>query len=67
MHSTSPAMAATRVPLSKFEPDSDLPYGKLSTNLDVIRGRLDRPLTLSEKVLYSHINEPETQVILINY
>lgn len=50
--------------MSKFEPDSELPYEKLATKLEVVRGRLNRPLTLSEKVLYSHISEPETQDIV---
>jgi len=64
MHLTSPAQAAKRVPMSKLEPESNLPYEKLTTKLQTIRNRLNRPLTLSEKVLYSHISEPETQDIV---
>lgn len=64
MHLTSPAQAAKRVPMSRLEPESDLPYEKLTTKLSTIRNRLNRPLTLSEKVLYSHIHEPETQDIV---
>lgn len=41
--------------------DVFLPYPKLQTSLNTIRQRLDRPLTLSEKILYSHLCEPETQ------
>ena len=68
LHMTSPCNAAKAqktVPLSKFELDTNLPYEKLNTKLKVVRDRLNRPLTLSEKVLYSHIAEPETQVIMI--
>ncbi|KAF9579349.1 aconitate hydratase, partial [Lunasporangiospora selenospora] len=36
------------------------PYTKLVSNLDKVRRILDnRPLTLSEKILYSHLAEPE--------
>jgi hypothetical protein len=28
----------------------------------VVRSKLNRPLTLSEKILYSHLDDPETQV-----
>ena len=49
--------------MSKFEPDRLLPYDKLSSNLNIIKKRLNRPLTLSEKILYSHIDQPETQEI----
>ncbi len=65
---TSPCQAAKakHVPLSKFEPETNLPYEKLNTKLQVVRNRLNRPLTLSEKVLYSHLAEPETQVIKKN-
>jgi len=58
------AAQAKHVAISKFEPDQALPYDKLSLNLSVIRKRLNRPLTLSEKILYSHIAEPETQDIV---
>jgi len=61
---TSPCQAAKakQVPLSKFELNTNLPYEKLNTKLQVVRNRLNRPLTLSEKVLYSHLADPETQV-----
>ena len=35
-------------------------YKKMSERLDVIRGRLNRPLTLAEKVIYGHLNDPKT-------
>ena len=36
--------------MSKFDANSDMPYEKLVKNLEVVKGRLNRPLTLSEKV-----------------
>ncbi|BES98797.1 Aconitate hydratase [Nesidiocoris tenuis] len=58
--STSPAMAAT--PMSKFD-KNPLPYEHLAKNLKIIRKRLNRPLTLSEKILYSHLDDPQGQDI----
>jgi hypothetical protein len=57
--------------LSPIEPEvtwhlfqtSMLPYEKMVKNLEVVRGRLNRPLTLSEKILYGHIDDPATQSI----
>lgn len=59
---TSSVLGA-KVPLSKFDSDVYMPYEKLSTNLEVVKKRLNRPLTLSEKVLYSHIDDPQNQEI----
>lgn len=47
--------------MSNLEPDRYLPYAKLQDSLDVVRKRIDRPLSLSQKILYSHLCEPETQ------
>ena len=33
-------------------------YKKLNRNLEIIRGNLKRPLTLSEKILYGHASKP---------
>lgn len=57
---TSPAMAATA--MSKFDKVS-LPYDGMMKNLGIIRKRLNRPLTLSEKILYSHLDDPKGQDI----
>ena len=35
----------------------------MSENLSIVRDRLKRPLTFSEKVLYSHLDDPEGQDI----
>jgi len=52
------------VAMSKFDTTSVMPYEKLVNNLEVVRARLARPLTLSEKILYSHLDEPDTQEIV---
>merc|ERR1711887_213050 len=51
------------VAMSKFDDNSVMPYEKLVKNLEVVKGRLNRPMTLSEKILYSHLDEPATQDI----
>lgn len=54
---------SSKVALSKFDDDVYLPYERLSSNLEVVKKRLNRPLTLSEKILYSHLDEPTTQEV----
>ncbi|XP_026680108.1 probable aconitate hydratase, mitochondrial [Diaphorina citri] len=61
-HQSPIAYASGKVAMSKFD-KAPLPYTKLEQNLQVIRKRLNRPLTLSEKVLYSHIDDPHNQEI----
>lgn len=56
-------VASQKVPLSKFEPDSHLNYQHLEDNIRIVRDRLNRPLTLSEKILYSHLDDPANQDI----
>ncbi|XP_021184209.2 probable aconitate hydratase, mitochondrial [Helicoverpa armigera] len=61
--SVSPlAAAAAQVAMSKFD-KVPLPYDKLSQNLEVVKKRLGRDMTLSEKVLYSHLDDPKGQEI----
>ncbi|XP_044731479.1 probable aconitate hydratase, mitochondrial [Chrysoperla carnea] len=63
-HVSPLASAAAKVAMSKFDTDTYLPYDKLSSNLKVVKKRLSRPLTLSEKILYSHLDEPDKQEIV---
>ncbi|KAF8977221.1 aconitate hydratase [Entomortierella lignicola] len=52
------SIASTRPPrdFSRITP----PYQKLESNLQKVKRVLDnRPMTLSEKILYSHLTEPE--------
>jgi len=44
--------------MSNLDKDSYMPYDKLQENLDIVKKRLGRPMTLSEKVLYSHLDDP---------
>lgn len=63
-HLSPLTLAAAKVAMSKYDPNP-LPYEKLAKTLDTVKKRLGRPLTLSEKVLYSHIDQPTTQVTKI--
>lgn len=49
--------------MSKFDTETYLPYEKLESNINIVKKRLNRPLTLSEKVLYSHLDDPKGQEI----
>ena len=35
-------------------------YKKTEENLKIVRERLKRPLTYAEKIIYGHLDEPET-------
>jgi aconitate hydratase len=52
------------VPISRFEPGKTFSYDKLKENLAIVRKRLQRPLTLGEKILYSHLSDPHKQEIV---
>ncbi|KAJ5630964.1 Aconitate hydratase [Penicillium longicatenatum] len=60
---------ATASPLDKkvemtiHEKGNYINYKKMNENLDIVRGRLQRPLTYAEKVLYSHLDDPHGQDI----
>lgn len=51
----------TYIPISLLEPNHPLPYPKLQHKLQQLRRRLVRPLTLSEKILYTHLRNPLEQ------
>ena len=50
--------------MSKFDQQSEMPYEKLLAKLQTVRSKLNRPLTLSEKILYSHLDDPSSQDIV---
>ena len=54
------------VPMSKFDPETDVRenFAKLQNNIDIVKSKLRRPLTLSEKIVYGHLDEPETADIV---
>jgi len=60
LHTTRTANVA----MSKFDSSSPMPYEKLLKNLEIVKARLQRPLTLSEKILYSHLDDPHNQDIV---
>ncbi|KAH8359714.1 hypothetical protein KR093_008469 [Drosophila rubida] len=51
------------VPMSIHEPETALPYEKLKTNMECVRKRFSHPLTLSEKILYTHLEDPLNQEV----
>uniref|UniRef100_A0A674ATV0 Aconitate hydratase, mitochondrial n=1 Tax=Salmo trutta TaxID=8032 RepID=A0A674ATV0_SALTR len=52
-----------KVAMSRFEPGTSISYEKLHENIDIVRKRLNRPLTLSEKIVYGHLDDPVGQDI----
>lgn len=64
LHCTSSTLQ--RIPMSKFDPETDVRenFAKLQHNVDIVKSRLRRPLTLSEKIVYGHLDEPETADIV---
>ncbi|CAG8401298.1 unnamed protein product [Penicillium salamii] len=52
-----------KVEMTNQETGHYINYKKMSENLDIVRSRLQRPLTYSEKVLYSHLDDPHGQDI----
>ncbi|KAJ1660467.1 Aconitate hydratase mitochondrial [Dispira simplex] len=51
------------VVISNFEKDRTINYQRLQDNLNIVKQRLARPLTLSEKIVYSHLDDPANQDI----
>ncbi|KIM92802.1 hypothetical protein OIDMADRAFT_62197 [Oidiodendron maius Zn] len=54
---------SARIPISNLEKDIFLPYAQLQNTLNLVRRKINRPLTLSEKILYSHLCDVESQDI----
>jgi len=47
-----------RVAMSIHEPETNLDYDRLEKNLQTVRQHLQRPLNLAEKIVYSHLDNP---------
>lgn len=45
--------------MSIHEPDSKLPYEKIADRLKVVKKYKSGPLTLAEKIIYGHLDNPE--------
>lgn len=52
-----------KVEMTNWEKGHYINYKKMSENLAIVRKRLNRPLTYGEKILYSHLDDPEGQDI----
>ncbi|KAG5832485.1 hypothetical protein ANANG_G00291660 [Anguilla anguilla] len=63
LHVSAALSAKAKVAMSRFEPGSSINYEQLRTNIDIVRKRLNRPLTLSEKIVYGHLDDPAGQDI----
>ncbi|KIM29319.1 hypothetical protein M408DRAFT_68108 [Serendipita vermifera MAFF 305830] len=63
MASAAPRIGDTKVQMSPLEPGKFINYQRIEDNLAVVRKRLNRPLTLSEKILYGHLDDPHGQEI----
>jgi len=55
---SSSNIGATKVAMSPLNPDAYINYQRIEDNLAVVRQRLNRPLTTSEKILYGHLDNP---------
>lgn len=47
--------------MSRYEPNKFINYEKQASVLEIVKKRLNQPLTLSEKILYSHADDPANQ------
>ncbi|XP_056263517.1 aconitate hydratase, mitochondrial-like [Pseudoliparis swirei] len=63
LHVSAAFSAKAKVAMSRFEPSSSVNYEKMHENIDIVRRRLGRPLTLSEKIVYGHLDDPAGQAI----
>ncbi|KDQ11211.1 hypothetical protein BOTBODRAFT_35511 [Botryobasidium botryosum FD-172 SS1] len=63
MATVAPRIGDTKVQMSPLEKDSYINYQRIEDNLAIVRKRLNRPLTLSEKILYGHLDDPHNQDI----
>jgi len=53
-------------PLSKYEPTEFVEdrYAKLKENIEIVKKRLNRPMTLSEKIVYGHLDDPHNSELI---
>ncbi|XP_050391748.1 aconitate hydratase, mitochondrial [Patella vulgata] len=61
-HASPASSAAAQVLMSRME-QNYIDYDKMESKLNVVKNRLGRPLTLSEKIVYSHLEDPKNQDI----
>ncbi|KAF7721197.1 Aconitate hydratase mitochondrial [Apophysomyces ossiformis] len=58
------AWASQKVSMSNLEQDKFINYQRIEDNLEIVRKRLNRPLTLSEKIVYGHLDDAHNQDIV---
>ncbi|KAH8670471.1 aconitase family-domain-containing protein [Ilyonectria robusta] len=63
MASISDSPLDRKVRQNNWEDNNFINYKKMSENIDIVRARLNRPLTYAEKILYSHLDDPHGQEI----
>ncbi|CAK8682536.1 unnamed protein product [Clavelina lepadiformis] len=63
-HTTVSVQARAAVAMSRLESDQVIRYDRLEENISIVKKRLNRPLTLSEKILYGHLDDPLNQEIV---
>ncbi|BFZ56463.1 Aconitate hydratase mitochondrial [Savitreella phatthalungensis] len=56
-------IASTQVPMSIHENNKFVNYKRIQQNVDIVKRRLNRPLTYSEKLVYGHLDDAENQEI----
>ncbi len=56
--------ALANVAYSKLEPTKYINYEWFDKNIAIVRKRLGRPLTLGEKIVYSHLEDAENAEII---
>lgn len=59
----SDASLSRKVEMTNWEKGHYINYQKMNENLNIVRQRLNRPLTFAEKILYSHLDDPHGQEI----
>jgi aconitate hydratase len=50
--------------MSPLEPQTTLPYERIAENVKIVSQRLNRPLTLAEKIVYGHLDQPKTAELI---
>ncbi|KIY69429.1 aconitate hydratase [Cylindrobasidium torrendii FP15055 ss-10] len=63
MATVAPRIGDKKVPMSLLEKGKYINYQRIEDNLAIVRERLGRPLTLSEKIVYGHLDDPHGQDI----
>ncbi|KAG8960311.1 Aconitate hydratase mitochondrial [Tulasnella sp. 408] len=64
MATAAPRIGDTKVRMSPLEEGNYINYQRIEDNLAIVRKRLNRPLTLSEKILYGHLDDPVNEEIV---